>query len=75
MMKRSKLSHKFCPHCKKECNIKTYRDHKRLHYSQVENTWYGSTAVEDSSDSLDSFSDGHDEDDQESDSSDIMCPQ
>ena len=38
-MKRA-LSHKFCPHCKKSCNIKTYREHKRLYFSQDLNHWY-----------------------------------
>ena len=38
--KRRKLTHKYCPHCKKECNIKTYKDHKRLFFNPESKAWY-----------------------------------
>ena len=37
--KRMKRTHKICPHCNKEINIKTFKDHKRLYYNEVSKTW------------------------------------
>lgn len=44
--KRRKLTHKYCPHCKKECNIKTYKDHKRLFFNPESKAWYQESANE-----------------------------
>lgn len=33
------LSHKLCPHCGKELNIKTYKEHKRLYYNDSTKEW------------------------------------
>lgn len=38
--KRVRLAYKFCPHCKRECNIKTYKQHKRLFFNSDLKTWY-----------------------------------
>ena len=38
--KRKRLTHKYCPHCGKDCNIKTYRDHKRLFFNRDSKSWY-----------------------------------
>ena len=38
--KRIRLTHKYCPHCEKECNIKTYKDHKRLFFNHDSKSWY-----------------------------------
>ena len=40
MTKRVKLSYKYCPHCKKDCNIKTYKEHRRLFFDSELKTWY-----------------------------------
>ena len=37
--KRMMRTHKICPHCNKEINIKTFKDHKRLYYNEVSKTW------------------------------------
>lgn len=76
-VKRMRLTHKFCPHCKRECNIKTYKDHKRLYFSQEENTWYGATleAEEDSEDlfSLSESNDDIDDGDEDESETYIEC--
>lgn len=38
--KRSKLSYKVCPHCQKELNIRTYKDHKRLYFNEETKSWF-----------------------------------
>ena len=38
--KRSKLSYKVCPHCQKELNIRTYKDHKRLYFNEEIKSWF-----------------------------------
>lgn len=38
-VKRIKLTHKYCPHCRRQCNIKTYRSHKRLYFSRETKSW------------------------------------
>ena len=43
-VKKTRLSHKCCPYCKKDCNIKTYKDHKRLHFDSDMKSWYVSSA-------------------------------
>ena len=43
-VKKTRLSHKYCPHCKKDCNIKTYKDHKRLYFDSDTKSWYVSSA-------------------------------
>ena len=43
--KQRKLTHKYCPHCKKDCNIKTYKDHKRLFFNSDTKSWYCEGAV------------------------------
>lgn len=37
---RSRITHKICPHCSKELNLKTYRDHKRLFFNESSNIWF-----------------------------------
>ena len=34
-----KLSHKWCPHCRKELNIKPYKEHKRLYFNESTKQW------------------------------------
>ena len=36
-MKR-RVSHRFCPHCKKDLNLKTLKHHKRLYFHS--NSWF-----------------------------------
>ena len=43
-VKKTRLSRKYCPHCKKDCNIKTYKDHKRLYFDSDTKFWYVSSA-------------------------------
>ena len=45
MKSAKKVTHKVCPHCKKELNLKTYKDHKRLYYDISSNTWLASQAA------------------------------
>lgn len=66
MMNRAKRVHKFCPHCEKECNIKTYKEYKRLFFNSDLKTWYTARPlpekkVDSDSDSLLSFPDDSDE--------------
>jgi len=42
--KRLKLLYKFCPHCQKQCNIKTYKDHKRLYFNVETKSWLTATS-------------------------------
>ena len=37
--RRLKTLYKYCPHCQKMCNIKTYRYHKRLFFDTETSTW------------------------------------
>ena len=39
-LKKSRLSHKICPHCDRELNIRTYKEHKRLYFHEESNSWY-----------------------------------
>lgn len=41
-MKRARItkSHRICPHCSKELNIKTYKEHRRLYYDSSTSKWY-----------------------------------
>lgn len=64
--KRVRFTYKFCPHCEKECNIKTYKEHKRLFFNPDLKTWYSAQSlpenkVDSDSDSLLSFPDDSDE--------------
>lgn len=64
--KRVRFTYKFCPHCEKECNIKTYKEHKRLFFNPDLKTWYSAQPlpekeVHSDSDSLFSFPDDSDE--------------
>ncbi len=34
--------YKYCPHCQKQCNIKTFREHKRLYFNFETNSWVNS---------------------------------
>ena len=36
----NKVDDRYCPHCQKECNIKTYKEHKRLFFSPDTMSWY-----------------------------------
>ena len=33
------LKYKVCPHCSRSLNIKTFKEHKRLFYSEQSSTW------------------------------------
>ena len=44
--KRIRLTHRYCPHCQKECNIKTYKEHKRLFFNPDTITWYVASTFE-----------------------------
>ena len=33
------LTHRVCPHCNREINIKTYRDHRRLYFNEMSKSW------------------------------------
>ena len=40
LLKRQRIStHKICPHCNKELNIKTYKDHKQLYFNADTKVW------------------------------------
>ena len=43
------LSHKWCPHCGKELNIKTYKEHKRLYYNESTKEWLGNDSESEAS--------------------------
>ena len=45
--KRLRLTHRYCPHCQKECNIKTYKDHKKLFYNPDTVSWYVASTFKD----------------------------
>lgn len=60
--KRMRVTHKFCPHCKRKCNIKTYKDHRRLHFSPKRKLWLGTSSQESDSDSMQSSVDSFDSD-------------
>ena len=36
---RSRLTHKRCPHCGKNVNLKTFKEHRRLYYDSDKRTW------------------------------------
>ena len=36
---RSRLTHKKCPHCGKNVNLKTFKEHRRLYYDSGKRTW------------------------------------
>ena len=38
--KKARLTHKHCPHCQKDCNVKTYKEHRRLFFNQAKKSWY-----------------------------------
>ena len=38
-LKRRIITHRFCPHCKKELNVKTFKHHRRLFFDEASNTW------------------------------------
>lgn len=73
--KKPKLTHKLCPHCNKQLNIKTYKEHKRLHFHESSRSWYKSTPTLecDGSDSSEISSPDSPEMDSSSESSG-MCP-
>ena len=33
-------TYKYCPHCNKQLNLKTYKEHKRLHFDESSRMWY-----------------------------------
>ena len=64
------VTHKYCPHCQKDCNVKTYKEHRRLFFNLDKKSWYVAstseqTAIESDVESLDSFlaSEDHDSSD------------
>ena len=36
---RRRLTHKFCPHCCKDINTKTYKEHRRLYFDATSKSW------------------------------------
>ena len=36
---RSRLTHKRCPHCGKNLNLKTFKEHRRLYYDSNKRSW------------------------------------
>ena len=36
---RPRLTHKYCPHCNKEINTKTYKEHRRLYFDVASKSW------------------------------------
>ena len=53
------MTHKYCPYCQKDCNVKTYKEHRRLFYNPDKKSWYVAstseqTAIESYVESLDS---------------------
>lgn len=38
--KKPKLIHKLCPHCNKQLNLKSYMEHKRLHFDESSKCWH-----------------------------------
>ena len=56
----ARLTHKYCPHCQKDCNVKTYKEHRRLFFNPAKKSWYvppstsEQTAVESDVESLNS---------------------
>lgn len=36
---RSHLTHKRCPHCGKNLNLKTFKEHRRLYYDSNRKSW------------------------------------
>ena len=38
--KKPKLTHKLCPHCNKQLNLKSYKEHKRLHFDESSKLWH-----------------------------------
>ena len=44
--KRLRLTHRYCPHCQKECNVKTYKEHKRLFFNSDTMSWYVASTSE-----------------------------
>jgi len=52
-LKKTRLSHRVCPHCDRELNIRTYKEHKRLYFREYSNSWYKTVNVEQSADDSD----------------------
>ena len=44
--KRIRMTHRYCPHCQKDCNIKTYKEHKRLYFYSDTRSWYVASTFE-----------------------------
>lgn len=38
-----KFTHRVCPHCDREINIKTYREHRRLYFNETSRSWFVAT--------------------------------
>lgn len=52
MLRSLHLKYKVCPHCSRSLNVKTFKEHKRLFFSEESSTWIVETHDTDTDSSI-----------------------